>query len=164
MCRPPPHVKSRQLPGSNFFTDPSLLVASPDSLLCGRINLCITSKVPRSSSFVGVSLTHSVTSSIKIAWGCGHQEGFNNFQTVPECHFHSPSLIPLFCSSAARLLPWVLPQVAGLGSVSPSPLNRLLLSSPSKTSTAPSPRDFCERSRPLNSRKGCTIPITPDTY
>ena len=84
VCSPPPHVKSRQLPGSNFFTDPSLLVASTDSLLCGRINLCIASKVPKSSSFVGVSLTRSVTSSIKLAWGCGHQEGLSNFQTVPK--------------------------------------------------------------------------------
>ena len=158
VCPPPPHVKSRQLPGSNFFTDPSLLVASPHSLLSGRINLCITSKVPRSSSFAGVSLTRSVTSSIKFAWSCGHQECLSNFQPVPKFVVIMPFPFPILNSSLLLERGTLITLgVASSSSVSPSPLNQLRFSSLSKTSKAPSPRGSCERSRPLNSRKGCTL-------
>ena len=74
--------------------------------------------------------------------------------SLSACHFHSPSSIPLSCSSAVRLLPLAFSRVSGPGSVSPFPLNQFRLSSLSKTSTAPSLQDFCERSRPLNPKKG----------
>ena len=128
VCSPPPHVKSRQLPGSNFFTEPSLLIASPDSLLCGRISLCITFRVSKSSSFVGVSLTRSVTSSIKLAWGCGRQEGLSNFQNVPKFVVIVPFLFPISNSillfERGTLITFAFFRVSGPGSVSPFPLNQ----------------------------------------
>ena len=71
--------------------------------------------------------------------------------------FHSPFSIPLSCSSTVRLSPLAFSGVSGPGSVSPFPLNQFRLSSQSKTSTAPALRDSCERSRPLNPRKGCML-------
>ena len=98
------HKCALRLPTSsqdNYRVPTSLLILaySPDSLLCGRISLCITSEIPKSSSFVGVSLTRSVTSSIKLAWGCGHQERVSNFQPVPKFVVIMPFPFPVFNST-----------------------------------------------------------------
>ena len=97
---PLPHTRSRQLPGSLFFADLSRLrVVSSDSLLWGRITLCTTFRFSKSSSFVSYILTRFVTSSIKLAWGCGHQEGLSNFQTVPKIVISMSFPFPLFNST-----------------------------------------------------------------
>ena len=92
-------VESRQLPGSIFFADPSLLVTSLDSFTCGRISLCTILNVARSSSSAGASLTRSVTSSIRLAWGCGHQEGLSNFYTTPRFLTNMPFPLPIFSTT-----------------------------------------------------------------
>ena len=149
---------SCQVPTSLLIPAYSLL---RPTLYSWRINLCIASKVPRPSSFVGVSLTRSVTSSIKFSWGCGLQEGLSNFQTVPKFVVIMPFPFPIL-NSTLLLERSTLITLAVASSSRPRlgfslSIESIRLSSPSKTSIAPSPRDFCERSRPLNSRKGCTL-------
>ena len=167
---PPPEVISRQLPGSNFFIDSSsLFTVFPDSLQWGRINWCITFRVPKSSSFVGDSLTRSVTSSIRPPWGCGHQEGLSNFQTVPRFVISMPFPFTIF-SSTLLFKRGILITCGILSSVRP----RLGLSfSTGSTSIIFSVQNFNSSvtSKLLwafpasKSKKGLyAIPITPDTY
>ena len=159
-CSPLPHIRSKQLPGSIFFTDLSTFV-SPDSILWGRINLCTTFRVPKSSSFVDDSLTRSVTSSIKLAWRCGHRECLSTFQTVPK--FGISMLFPFPIFNSILLFERGTLITSGIfSSVRPRlglshPQGQSQLSSLSKTSTALSLHNSCGLSRPLNPRKGCML-------
>ena len=161
-CSPLPHIRSRQLPGSIFFTDLStFVIVSPDSILWGRISLCTKFRVHKSSSFVGDSLTRSVTSSIKLAWSGGHREGLSTFQTVPKFGISMRFSFPIFNSILLFELGTLI--TSGIfSSVRPRlglshPQGQSQLSSLSKTSTALSLHNSCGLSRPLNPRKGCML-------
>ena len=64
-------------------------------------------KFPRSSPFAGENLTRSVILSIRLAWGCGHQDGLNNFEMVPKFVYNTsllPSLRSTFLSDRGTLI------------------------------------------------------------
>ena len=131
------------------------------SFLCRiRISLCTILSVARSSSSAGANLTRSVTSSIRLAWGCGHQEGLSNFHTTPRFVTNMPFPLTIFSSTLlvergtlitsgafSRIKP-KLGLSLSLECLSP-------LSSLSRTLAAPPPRNSCERLRLPSPGKGC---------
>ena len=117
--------------------------------------------VARSSSSAGANLTRSVTSSIRLAWGCGHQEGLSNFHTTPRFVNNMPFPLPIFSSTlllergtiiTSGVFSRIKPKLGlslSLQCLSP-------LSSLSRTLAAPPPRSFCERLHLPRPGKGCT--------
>ena len=126
-----------------------------------HLSLCTILKVAKSSSSVGANLTRSVTSSIRLARGCGHQEGLSNFHTTPRFVVNTPFPLPIFSSTlllerGTLITSGVLSRIRPRLGLSLSPQCLSPLSSLSRTSVAPPPHSFCGHLRLPSPRRGCT--------
>ena len=101
-----------------------------------------------------------MTSSIRLAWRCEHQEGLSNFHTTPRFVTNMPFPLPIF-SSTLLLERGTLITSGAFSRIKPklglslslqclSPLSSL-----SRTLAAPPPRSSCERLRLQSPGKGC---------
>ena len=112
-------------------------------------------------SHILIRLASSVTSSFRLAWGSGHQDGLSSFQILPRfvniALSLPPSLSSTFLSERGTLMTSGIFSSASLGSVSFFQYDQSRLFSSSRTSTAPPPQNSYRQLLFPNPRKACRI-------